>query len=154
MDDDELITTWGLVVEGFAGVSSKLTADLSTSNDIAPTSFEVLLRLFRTPGQRIPMSQLAAEVSFSSGGFTKLADRLESLNLVRRQSCPVDRRVIWVELTDHGKRVVKKAMVNHANALRAEVLNILGERDMEKLGKIMRKLRDEGAVRQSSSPDA
>lgn len=39
--------------------------------------FEVLLRLGRTPGHRMRMTDLADAVSFSSGGFTRLADRIE-----------------------------------------------------------------------------
>ena len=106
------------------------------------TWFEVLLRLVRSPDHRLPMTKLAGEISFSSGGFTKLADRLESAGLVVREACPSDRRVTWMTLTPAGKERIETLLVDHVAALRRRVLEPLGASRLEALGETMRVLRD------------
>src|SRR5215204_5347224 len=71
-----LVSLWGTAVEGFAEVSRVLAAELDAALGIPITWAEVLFRLRRTPGEMLPLTRLAREVSFSSGGFTKLVDRL------------------------------------------------------------------------------
>lgn len=141
MDDGDLITSWGLVVEGFLTVQRVLEADLDAT-DLQPVWFEVLLRLVRTPGHRLPMTQLADEVSFSSGGFTKLADRIAEAGYVERVACPGDRRVTWMTLTPAGEKVITAALERHVICLRGAVLDVLGEPKLTELGESMRALRD------------
>jgi DNA-binding MarR family transcriptional regulator len=142
VDNGDLVTNWGLVVEGFARVQRVLQDDLEAS-DLNPTWFEVLLRLVRTPGHRLPMTQLADEVLFSSGGFTKLADRIAEAGLVERVGCPSDRRVTWITLTDTGEKVINAALERHIVCLRSNVLEPLGETSLNNLGRHMRTLRDQ-----------
>lgn len=142
VENGDLITNWGLVVEGFARVQRVLQADLEAC-DLAPTWFEVLLRLVRTPGYRLPMTQLADEVLFSSGGFTKLADRIAEAGYVERIGCPSDRRVTWITLTDLGEKVINNALERHIVSLRSNVLEPLGETSLNELGQHMRTLRDQ-----------
>lgn len=139
--DDDLILWWGLVHEGYAEVSSHIRDDVDTLG-LPVAWFEVLLRLSRSPEHRLPMTQLAGEVAFSSGGFTKLADRLVSAGFVKRTPCPTDGRVTWVKLTPKGTRKINDAVTRHATLLRERVLGELGEKDFELLGSIMRRLRD------------
>lgn len=141
MEDSDLITSWGFVVEGYAAAQRILEADLADTG-LPMVWFEVLLRLVRSPGHRLPMTQLANEVSFSSGGFTKLADRLEMAGNVTRVACAQDRRVTWITLTEHGAQVISSASVRHVESLRATILGPLGEVALRELGGHMRTLRD------------
>jgi DNA-binding MarR family transcriptional regulator len=141
VENGDLITNWGLVVEGFTRVQRLLNADLEAF-DLAPMWFEVLLRLVRTPDHRLPMTQLADEVLFSSGGFTKLADRIQEAGYVERIGCPSDRRVTWITLTDAGEKIINAALERHIVCVRANVLEPLGETALTELGQHMRTLRD------------
>lgn len=138
----DLITQWGLVVEGHAAVHRALAADAESVSGLPTTWFEVLLRLRRSPESRLPMTQLAHEVSFSSGGFTKLADRLSAAGLVERVACPTDRRVTWIQLTPDGTERIDAAIAHHVEQLREHVLGVLGPDDLATLGALMRRLRD------------
>jgi DNA-binding MarR family transcriptional regulator len=140
MDDDEVITNWGLVVEAFAAVGKRV-AELDDT-ELSPPFFEVLLRLVRSPGHRLTMSQLAHEITFSTGGFTKLADRMETAGLVCRVACPNDRRVTWMTLTPAGETAIADVLPRHVASLRAIVLGILGEDGLREVGQHMRALRD------------
>ena len=66
--------------------------------------FEVLLRLARTPGGRLRMSDLAAQTTLTASGLTRVVDRLEDAGLVKREACPTDRRSTYAVLTAEGPR--------------------------------------------------
>lgn len=78
------------------------------------------------------MTRLADEVSFSSGGFTKLADRLEADALIERRADPADRRVTNAVLTPEGERLAKRTMALVARALRGQLLAPLSEEGCER----------------------
>jgi DNA-binding MarR family transcriptional regulator len=140
--DEELITWWGLVVEASDRTTRRSVADLGVEVSVPGPWFEVLLRLLRTPGHRLPMTRLAHEVSLTSGGFTKFADRLAAAGLVERQACPTDRRVTYVALTEQGLTVARTARDRHVAALREHFLHPLGVPDAAHLATLMRRLRD------------
>lgn len=145
--DDALVTGWGFVVEGFARVSAALRRDLLDHSRLDGPEFEVLLRLSRSPEHRQTASQLAAEVSFSSGGFTKLADRLQRAGLVERVPCQSDRRVVWIALTPTGQALIVEATARHAAFLRSHVYDVLGPEAFAAMSEAMRTLRDSSASR-------
>jgi DNA-binding MarR family transcriptional regulator len=138
--DSDLITNWGLVVEAYSAVTRRLGDDIAQSMPMP--WFEVLLRLVRTPGHRLPMTSLAQEVSFSSGGFTKLADRIVEAGYAERVACEADRRVTWITLTPAGVEIVEAALKRHTALLRELVVAPLGDDKVNELGTIMRALRD------------
>ncbi|HJQ45270.1 MAG TPA: MarR family transcriptional regulator [Amycolatopsis sp.] len=140
-DDDEIVTWWGLVIEGYLATQGKLMAEIAERFGLAPAPLDILLRLVRTPGHQMPMTRLAKEVALSSGGFTKVADRLVTAGLVCRLPNPDDRRVTYACLTEHGVEVADKARQACAEILRQRVLEPLGPEASEALAETMRTLR-------------
>jgi DNA-binding MarR family transcriptional regulator len=150
-DDEQIVGWWGLLVEGFAATSRLLADDIARSG-LPATWFEVLLRLRRTPGHRLSASHLAAEVSFSSGGFTKLTDRIVTAGLVERHPCQDDRRVTWIGLTPQGLALIDAATRNHARQLREHVLGVLGTDGFAALADASRALRDHARTLDGAEP--
>ena len=52
------------------------------------------------------MAALAREAAFSTGGFTKIADRLAKRGLVERAPCADDRRVVYLQLSGSGAALI------------------------------------------------
>ncbi|MCP2329752.1 MarR family winged helix-turn-helix transcriptional regulator [Actinoalloteichus caeruleus] len=140
--DDEIITWWGLVIEGYHATQARIQAEIGERFDLAPASFDILIRLVRSPDHRMPMTRLAHEAALSSGGFTKVADRLVAADLIRRHRCDRDRRVTYAELTDHGLDIAKQVRAAGAEILRRRVLAPLGPGDSQRLADAMRALRE------------
>lgn len=140
-DDDEIITWWGLVIEGYHVTQEHIAAEISERFGLPQASFDILLRLVRTPEHRMPMTKLAHEAALSSGGFTKVADRLAKADLIRREPCDTDRRVTYAVLTDHGRDIAERARAACAEILRKRVLAPLGKADSAALADAMRTLR-------------
>lgn len=140
-DDDEMVSWWGLVIEGYVATQDALMGEIGERFGLAPASFDILVRLLRSPGHRMPMTRLATEAALSSGGFTKVADRLVAAGLIRREPCDTDRRVTFAVLTDHGIDVAREARAACAEILRRIVLGPLGADAAEGLAEAMRTLR-------------
>ena len=143
--DDERVTTWGLLMEMQSAVNAALARDLDEELSLPLAWFEVLLRLARTPGERMTMTRLAEAVSFSSGGFSRVADRLEAAGLVGREPCPDNRRSTWAVLTDQGRATLRSALDVHAAGLQRRVFDHLETAEAAKLARLLRTIRDAGA---------
>ena len=116
--DDALITTYGRVVEVSSGLGQQLGQSLERDVGIPHTWFEVLLRISRAAGGRISMGALAQQIALTSGGITKLLDRMIATGLVERVPCPTDRRVYFATLTAAGRAKLAEAATLHAANLR------------------------------------
>ena len=138
---DERVTLWGLFLEVHEGIKRRLDRELRAEVGIPDPWLEVLLRIGRTPGQAVRMTQLADMVLFSSGGFTKLADRMERAGLIRREPCPGDRRSSLATLTPEGRRVLDRALAVHVPGLQRYLVDHLDARQRRQLEEILRTLR-------------
>ncbi|MDP9998360.1 MULTISPECIES: MarR family winged helix-turn-helix transcriptional regulator [Pseudarthrobacter] len=140
--DLDVISQWGLVIEGFQHTNKKVHAEVSSAFSLEPAEAETLLRLVRTPGARMPMAKLAREVAFSNGGFTKIADRLAKRSLVQRSPCAEDRRVVYLELSTEGTATANELACFVAGLVYANFVDILGAERAQLVAEAMAELRD------------
>ncbi len=145
--DDERIHTFGLLLEAHARLTQLLDADLQASDGISLQTYEVLLRIGRSDDQRVTMSALANGLALTTGGVTRLADRLERAGLIQRGSCPSDRRVTWLSLTDLGADTLETATQHHLDSLEKRVRSRIDPVDMPSLHRALDVLRSEPADR-------
>ena len=67
----------------------------------------------------MPMSVLARDVGMTSGGFTKLADRMARDGIIDRRGSDTDRRVVHASLTEVGLELAQRVSNVYVDALRA-----------------------------------
>jgi DNA-binding MarR family transcriptional regulator len=148
--DEEIVTWWGLVIEGYHVTQERVMSEIGERFALTPGAFDILLRLVRSPDQRMPMTRLAREAALSSGGFTKIADRLAAAGLIRREPCATDRRVTYAVLTDHGQDMAEQSKKACAEILRRHVLTPLGSEQSAALADAMRTLRSANSTEPAS----
>jgi MarR family 2-MHQ and catechol resistance regulon transcriptional repressor len=112
--DDALITTFGRLVEAYTALNHQLGRSLEEQAGIPHTWFEVLLRVSRADRGQISMGTLAQQVALTTGGITRLLDRMIEAGLVERVPCPTDRRVYFAALTEQGRAKLGLAAKGHA----------------------------------------
>src|SRR5919112_4727186 len=115
--DDPRITAFGLLHEATRAVMSAVSAALAGATDVPTAEFEVLIRLSRSPGQRLRLTELANQVRLSTSGLSRLVDRVEAAGLVRREACPSDRRGAFAVLTEEGEAALAAALPAHLESL-------------------------------------
>ena len=138
---DERITLMGLLLETHARLTRVLGAELEAACDLPLTWYDVMIHLGRSPDGHLTMSRLAAEVSLTSGGITRLVDRMVDAGYVERSSCPTDRRSVYVALTPAGTRKLEEATAEHLQGLDRHLLAPLDDADRRALAAALRKLR-------------
>lgn len=116
---DPLLTSFGRIVEAYSAIERRLGSALESECGIAHTWFEVLLRLARSEDEQLTMGALAAQVALTSGGVTRLSDRMIEAGLVERRLCPTDRRVAFIALTQEGRDKIEHAAIVVSRELRS-----------------------------------
>jgi DNA-binding MarR family transcriptional regulator len=134
--DDDLVARWAIIVDGVASTQRQLLKRIEDSG-VPAQWFAVLHLLLRVRDHRMPMSLLARDLSMTSGGFTKLADRMASEELIDRRGSSGDRRVVYAALTDRGRQVARRATREYQRALRAQVLDVLSMSDVNTLAELL-----------------
>jgi len=140
--DDPRLTLVGLFFETHDGLAAHLSRRLEADFGMNQQSFEVILRLARSPRQRLRMSDLAAQVTMSASGLSRAVDRLERDGLVERVACPTDRRSVYAALTDLGRARVDGLLPAHLRHIEEEFIGPLDAADRADLERILRRLRD------------
>jgi len=136
------ITLVGLVIETAAGLHRLLAPGLGRELGVGGQSFEILLRLSRSPGASLRMSDLAGQTGLTPSGLTRAIDRLSDAGLVARDSCPDDRRGAFAILTDLGRERMAEALVRHERDIDELLGGALPPADEETLCRLLRVLRD------------
>ena len=130
----------GLLTEANARLQRVHGAELERDCGLSLAWLEVLVRIRRSPEGRLTMSAVADQTVYTSGGTTRLVDRIEEAGLVRRVHCPTDRRTTFVELTDDGRTRLDAAMTFHLTHLEDHVTSELTDLERRTLIEALTKL--------------
>lgn len=144
--DDDRITAYGLFLEAFLAVNNHIERELEEVAGISGHEFGVLLRLARTPGHHLRMTDLADGANLSTSGMTRLVDRLVAAGHVERSACPNDRRGLEAVLTPKGRKLVDRVLPAHLESIEKHVVGPLCGQ-LDQLAAPMRLLRDSAKSR-------
>ncbi len=134
------LTMAGLLVEVHAGMTAAMQRQMD-EHELSVPWFDVLIRLVRSSGHKLRMSDLAAQTTLSASGLTRVVDRLVEHGLVRREACPSDRRGAYAALTPAGEARILGAVPAHVVQL-GELFSVLSAGDRRALSDLLRTLRD------------
>jgi len=139
---DDRLTLVGLLFESATALRSQLDRRLDRELALPLQSFELLLRLARSPGHHLRMSDLAAQTSLTPSGLTRAVDRLERAGLVERAPCASDRRGAYAALTPLGLRRIRAAVEPHLGHVEEYLTSALDASEQALLTDLLRKVRD------------
>ncbi len=138
---DDRITTFGLLVEAHRRLQRTFDKSLRDHHDMTGVTYEALIRLARTEGRQMSMSELADQMVLTSGGATRLVDRLAEAGFVERLHCPTDRRVLWVHLSEHGESALAAATETHLNDLQEHFASEIDPDELPVFTEVLDRLR-------------
>jgi MarR family transcriptional regulator, 2-MHQ and catechol-resistance regulon repressor len=140
--DDERLTTVGLLFESSAGLRRVFQRRMEADRALTNQSFDVLIRLARSEGSELRMSELAAQTSLTPSGLTRSIDRLQQQGLVDRRVCPEDRRGAFAVLTTSGQDLMDRAIPEHIAHINELLSDLFTPEEEETLATLLRTLRD------------
>ncbi|MFI7615451.1 MarR family winged helix-turn-helix transcriptional regulator [Nonomuraea terrae] len=138
--DDPRLTAIGLLVEVHAGLMDRFQPVLNDAG-LSEIDFECLIRLARSSGHQLRMSDLAAQTGLSTSGVTRVVDRLERDNLVVREACSTDRRASYATLTPTGLERLETVLPQHLEDIDDCFTGQLEGPELERFLASLRKIR-------------
>jgi DNA-binding MarR family transcriptional regulator len=139
--EDPRLTAMGLLSEVHAGLAARMQPVFSAAG-LSEIDFETLVRLGRSPGERLRMTDLAAQTGLSTSGVTRVVDRLEREGLVTRVACATDRRTSYAALTDAGRERLESVLPLHLADIDSCFTGLLAEDQLEAFLAALRTIRD------------
>ncbi|MEO7264688.1 MAG: MarR family transcriptional regulator [Ferruginibacter sp.] len=98
-----------------------------------------ILRILRGAAKPISTLQIRQRMLDKMSDSSRLVDRLLSKDLVKKNICPSDRRLVDVSITDKGKKLLEK-MDKYDVQLDALFVN-LDENEIKQLNQLLDKIR-------------
>jgi hypothetical protein len=86
------------------------------------------------------MSRIARDLLMTTGGFTKLADRLGRDGLIDRRNASADRRMIFAVLTPKGLELAQQASSAYEAAVREHIVDVIGAAQLSAIADVLRHL--------------
>jgi MarR family transcriptional regulator, organic hydroperoxide resistance regulator len=115
---------------------------LKNEHDLPLTHFEPMWVIARQPGCRV--YDIASELGITTGGTSKLVDRIEASGYCRRLPNPADRRSSLLELTPVGERILAAAGATFDDELQRWLGAALPERTLRQFAATLSRLRAAG----------
>jgi DNA-binding MarR family transcriptional regulator len=133
---------WRAFVDGSVRLLDVLDQALKTGHGLSMAEYEILVRLSEAPDRKLRMAELAAEASQSRSRLSHTCARLESKGLVRRETCPSDKRGVLAHLTDKGFGALERAAHDHVNTVRDFFIDVVQPTDLEAIGRAFSEVID------------
>jgi DNA-binding MarR family transcriptional regulator len=139
------LAAWRALLEAHAAVMSHAEQALSEAGLPPLTWYDVLWVVRESPQRRARLGELAARLTISRGGMTKLVDRLEDAGLLRREPAADDRRGSYAVLTAAGEMTLKRMWPTYAGVL-AQVVGPLSASEANTLRRLLREVEARGTA--------
>jgi len=105
-------------------LSRQLDRDLHPFG-LSINDYEILVVLSEAPEHRLRMTDLADATAQSRSRLSHQITRMEGSGLVRRDSCPGDKRGLYAVLTDTGRTTIERVAPYHVESVRRHFIGLL-----------------------------
>lgn len=92
-------------------------------------------------GKPVMISQISQKMEISNAASTQIVDNLEKQGWVHRIQDENDRRVIWVDLTEKGNKILQQTFKETSKMMEG-LIQYIGEEDFDHLNRILDKVLD------------
>jgi DNA-binding MarR family transcriptional regulator len=99
-----------------------------------------VLRILRGEGKPMPCLEVAERMIQVVPAITGLVDRLEKQDLVSRERCTEDRRIVYIEITDKARTLLKQ-MDEPVSELHKRLIGHLTRGELKELSRLLEKAR-------------
>ena len=130
---------WIALVRTYARLWDQVEAQMRHDSGLTMPRYDVLMQLDMAGG-RLGLTELASTIVLSPSGLSKLLDRMEAAELIRREPDPRDARSTFARIAPRGRSLVRKARDRHHLWLQQVFGDALDDRDIADLTRIMERI--------------
>jgi DNA-binding MarR family transcriptional regulator len=135
-DHDRWMGAWLALLRTHARLWDQLEAQMRRDHGLTIARYDVLAQL-DSAGGRLRLSRLASSVVLSPSGLSKLLDRMDVSELIRREPDPRDARSTFAVITPRGRALLRKARRSHHELLQQRFGDALDDGDVADLTRIV-----------------
>lgn len=137
-----MTTTTNKLVEATFKLSRLIKENMCYTGNIAQlTVVQLQALIFLKKNPNVTMSKIAENFRIELPSATSLLNKLSELKLVERQTDPIDRRVVRINLTQQGQTLLKNAMIERTKKIE-ELLSFVSGDDQATLLRIVTTLTE------------
>lgn len=129
----EATAAWIRLVRIQSRVLDAVEQDLKRAGFPPLAWYDALLELSRAPSGEMRPVELEKQMLIPQYSTSRLIDRLVDEGLAARRECKMDKRGLYVEITDTGRELQKKMCNAYSNAIEKHVGSKLSDADAAKL---------------------
>jgi DNA-binding MarR family transcriptional regulator len=134
------VATWTVFLRANSVLTRRMGQELESQTGLPFAWYDVLVQLVLAPDRRLRMAQLADNVMLSRSGLTRLIDRLEDEQLVRREPDPDDARGTFTVLTSAGFHRLRDAAPVHLESIQRLFLDHFSDAELDELRELLGRL--------------
>ena len=116
IDEELSLKLFVVLTRSLQSIKNRVEEDIKSYN-LNTTEFAVLELLYSKGDQ--PIQKIGEKVLIASSSITYVVDKLEKKELVKRNPCPKDRRVIHASLTEKGTTFMDEIFPKHRQAIQS-----------------------------------
>jgi DNA-binding MarR family transcriptional regulator len=124
---------WRLYFASGRRLVAELDRRLQADVGISHPEYTVLLSLNEAPERQLRTGELAHLLAWEKSRVSHQVARMEARRLVERTACETDGRGTWVTITAEGRRLLLRAMRDHADAIRELFFDRLSDDELASL---------------------
>lgn len=124
MSENLSLKSFVVLMKSSKAVLEQVKKDIK-SYEMHTSEFTVLEALYHKGRQTV--RQISDAVLISSGSITYVIDKLETKKLLERINCKEDRRVVYIQITEHGKQFMDEIFPKHKEVIKGIFSDITEE---------------------------
>jgi len=137
--DADRLAVWRAFLDAHASITQTLEHELLVERELPLAWYEVLLHL-NEAGGRLRMAELSEGLMVNKSSLSRLCDRMESAELIRREMAPEDARGVYAVLTRSGREILRRAAPTHLRGVYDHFATYLTDTDVTALQRVFAKL--------------
>jgi DNA-binding MarR family transcriptional regulator len=134
------VKAWESLFRAQVTVMRRLAAEFP-KGEVSLAEYDVLFTLSTQPARRMRARDLGQHVLHTQPSVSRMTDRLVRRKLVSKCADPGDGRGIFVQLSDEGFEVFRRAAASHMASIREAVGGALTPEELVQLTALTEKLR-------------
>ena len=123
-------------------LSAELARQLVADSGLSAADYDVLVPLSETPGHRLRMRELGAQLLWEKSRLSHHITRMQGRGLVRREDCASDARGAFVVITEQGLTAITEAAPAHVANVRRVLFDHLSPEEVRMLGNVTHRIAD------------
>jgi DNA-binding MarR family transcriptional regulator len=139
--EDDALDAWRAFLTAHAHVTRAIGRELAADGLPDLSWYDLLWALYRSPGRRLRVKDLADEVVLSPTAMSRFVDRVADAGYVRREPHPDDRRALQIALTPEGEDLLRRMWPVYARGIQRHFAAVAG-RSAPRLRSLFRRMAE------------